>query len=71
VRNYPPAFLELVKNIYEHLKNEKEDMIAKNIKSYSINEGDGGFNFTLDVLNNSWLKLFERELSIYKRARFI
>jgi hypothetical protein len=70
-RNYPPAFIELVKRIYEYLKNENDDGLAKNITSYNLSEDDAGESWSREVVDGSWIKLFARELAIYKRIKFI
>lgn len=70
-RNYPPAFLELVKKIFDYLNKENDELISKNITNYSISEDGGGETISRDVLNSAWTKLFVRELAIYKRAKFI
>jgi hypothetical protein len=63
-RNYPPAFLDLVNKIIVFNEGEHENKTS--ITSYS----EGSVSMSRDI-NTSWQNLFSRELSIYKRAKFI
>ena len=67
IKNYPPALLQLVKEIKKYQTDENGFESKSSITSFS----EGSVSISKDIQNNSWLKLFERELSIYKRAKFI
>jgi hypothetical protein len=70
-RNYPAAFIELVKKIAEFQNQEKDSDIPKNATSHSIADDGASESVSQDILNNDWIKLFARELSIFKRVKFI
>lgn len=63
IRNYPANFIELVGRIEQYEKTVQKD----NITSFA-NEG---YSENRDLESSSWQKAFARELSIYKRAKFI
>ena len=66
-RKYPPAFLDLACKIEAFLNDESQLEFKSSLTS--VNEG--GVSISKDVVNNSWIKLFARELAVYKRVKFI
>jgi hypothetical protein len=61
-RDYPEAFLALIEEIKEYkAKEPKSSAVSKTVGSVSVSRD----------IDNSWKKLFARELSIYKRVKFI
>lgn len=62
-RNYPDAFKLLAEKIQAFIKEvERNNVTASGVSSASE---------SVDLEYASWQKAFARELSIYKRARFI
>ena len=62
-RDYPPAFLELAGEIEKYKNSIDRDNIT--------HEANASYNVSTDLNYNSWQKAFSRELSIYKRVKFI
>ena len=62
-RNYPPAFLELAEKIADYNKNAEKNGVVK--------ETNFEHSYTVDLDFLSWQKAFARDLSIYKRVKFL
>lgn len=65
IRNYPDSFLALAERINAYINTVEKSNVE------SIRVGDTSVSFSSNPDVSSWQRAFAKELSIYKRAKFI
>jgi hypothetical protein len=66
-REYPASFMELAGRIAAFVKTDDGDSTRSNVTAMTA--PSGGMTFNLEY--SSWQKAFARDLSIWKRVRFL
>lgn len=64
-RNHPDNFIALAERIAAYIER------VEKTRGNTTNESFGAYSVSRDLEAAAWQKAFSRELSIYKRAKFI
>lgn len=63
LENAPPSFLDLAKKITEAMKEVEKSNVSNSVVSATAE--------SVDLSYNNFMKLFQGELGLYKRVKFI